>query len=223
MTENGPVNATRAAIDHVVIGAATLEEGAAFVEALLGVAPGPGGAHPGAGTHNRLLGLGQGCYLEVIAPDPAQPEPALPRLFGLDDPAVRRSLRKEPGLIAWVARTSGLDAVLTRLGQDRAGAMRAMSRGSLSWKLADPPAAAGFGGLLPGLIEWGPPGPPGEIPGHGCALLAMEAEHPEPAALAAALEERGVREVLGLGPGPRPVLSLQMRRADGGEAVLRSP
>ena len=47
-----------AEIDHIVLGARTLEEGTAFVTRLLGVKPQPGGKHEGAGTHNLLLGLG---------------------------------------------------------------------------------------------------------------------------------------------------------------------
>lgn len=211
-----------AAIDHVVVGAATLERGSAFVEALLGVPPGPGGVHPGAGTHNRLLGLGQGCYLEVIAPDPGQPAPALPRLFGLDGPELRRRLAEGPALIGWVARTEGLEALVDRLGEGCAGRIRPMSRGQLAWQLACPPADGAFGSLMPAMIEWGPPGLPAAMPSHGCALLGIGAEHPDPVALSAALEERGLRDAIGLLRGPRAVLSLRLRRADGGEAVLRS-
>jgi hypothetical protein len=62
-------------IDHLVIGAASLEQGVAWCEATLGMAPGPGGVHAFMGTHNRLLRIdGPGfanTYLEIIAIDPA--------------------------------------------------------------------------------------------------------------------------------------------------------
>ena len=67
-----------AEIDHLVIGAATLEAGAAYLERHLGQHPVAGGAHPGVGTHNMLLGLGPDQYIEIITPDPAQGTPPPP-------------------------------------------------------------------------------------------------------------------------------------------------
>ncbi|HCV79405.1 VOC family protein, partial [Pseudomonas oryzihabitans] len=51
-------------LDHLVIVAPTLAAGARYVEERLGVALQPGGQHARMGTHNLLLGLGDG-YLEV--------------------------------------------------------------------------------------------------------------------------------------------------------------
>ena len=98
-----------AQIDHLVVAAATLDEGVAWCEATLGVVPGPGGQHPLMGTHNRLLGLGgerfARCYFEIIAIDPA----AVPararhqrRWFDLDDPVLQAALAKDgPRLVHW--------------------------------------------------------------------------------------------------------------------------
>ena len=44
-------------LDHLVVAARTLEEGAAWVEAKLGVPMAGGGKHDLMGTHNRLLRL----------------------------------------------------------------------------------------------------------------------------------------------------------------------
>lgn len=210
-----------AEIDHIVIGALTLEAGAAYVERELGVAPGPGGAHEGLGTHNLLLGLGPDCYLEVIAPDPNQPDPPQARLFDLDDPSMRLMLEAEPRLVAYVARTTVLDAVVARLGASHAGAVRTMRRGDLSWRMAFPPQRQDMDNLIPALIEW-PDGVSAakRLPDSGCRLLAVEAEHPEAAALRQALAQRGLDEAVPVRSSPHPRLVVKLRRADGREIVL---
>lgn len=57
-------------LDHLVVAARTLDEGAQYVTEALGVEPAPGGRHPGMRTHNRLLSLWGGQYLEIIACEP---------------------------------------------------------------------------------------------------------------------------------------------------------
>ena len=93
-----------AAIDHLVVAARTLSEGAAWLEERLGVSLSPGGEHPLFGTHNRLLSLGTG-YLEVIAVNPDAPAPTRPRWFGLDTPEVQNGFERAPGCCTgWPAR-----------------------------------------------------------------------------------------------------------------------
>src|SRR5256885_2367518 len=94
--------------DHLVIGAATLDEGVAWAEATLGVVPGPGGEHPLMGTHNRLIRIATvdypRAYLEVIAPQPGKQAAKGKRWFDLDDEAVRDALRRQgPRLLHFTA------------------------------------------------------------------------------------------------------------------------
>jgi hypothetical protein len=210
-----------AEIDHIVLGARTLAEGAAFVEQHLGVKPRPGGKHEGFGTHNMLLGLGKGTYLEIIAPDPDQPEPAHSRLFDLDDPATKVMLDAEPRLIAWVARTPVMDAVVARLGH-RAGEVQEMSRGDLHWRMAFPPQRQDMDNLIPALIEWKGEGASSRLPDSHVRLLHLEAEHPDADAVRAALADRGLEEALKVRRSPHARLVARLRRADGQEVTLSS-
>lgn len=208
-----------AEIDHVVVGAATLEQGAEWVERQLGARPGPGGVHEGAGTHNLLLGLGAGCYLEVIAPDPSQPAPEHPRLFDLDDPGVRTMLQAEPRLLAYVARTPALGPLADRLGP-RGGEIRAMRRGNLSWRMLLPPQRQDLGNLIPPMIQWDGDGKGPRLPDSKVRLTAIHAEHPEPDALRAALAERGLADSVQVRHSPHARLLALFRRADGTDVVL---
>jgi hypothetical protein len=215
-----------AELDHLVLGAETLKAGAAYIEQRLGVRPSPGGRHEGLGTHNLLVGLGSGRYLEVIAADPAQAGSTPPRLFSLGDPGMRTMLAAGPRLVGWVARTMTLDVVAGRLGR-KAGEVRAMRRGDLEWRMANPPPEEAMDGLVPSLIEWRSGGAAEQIPDSGCRLIALEAEHPAVDALRSARADRGLepedddREApLRLRPGPHPRLVARLRRADGAEVTF---
>jgi hypothetical protein len=93
-------------LDHILLGCNDLDRGVAFVEEQTGVRAALGGVHPGAGTRNALLSLGQNRYLEIIAPDPAQPASADSR--GL------RNL-KEPVLVGWAAHPGDIEAFAIQL------------------------------------------------------------------------------------------------------------
>ena len=63
-------SAPDAALDHLVVAAATLADGIEYVAGITGVAPHAGGKHVAMGTHNALLRLGERIFLELIAIDP---------------------------------------------------------------------------------------------------------------------------------------------------------
>ncbi len=161
-------------LDHLVIAARTLEEGASWVERQLAVPMVAGGKHPLMGTHNRLLALGPGRFLEVIAIDPEAPPPGRPRWFELDTPAMKARLARAPALIHWVERTDDIARELAGYG-DAVEVLEA-ARGRYRWKIgvrAD--GALPGGGRLPTLIQWeGGLHPAADLPPSGCTLLAFE-------------------------------------------------
>jgi hypothetical protein len=167
----------RCTIDHLTVTAPTLASGADYVLRALGVAPGPGGAHPRMGTHNLLLKLGASMFLEVIAPDPASPHPGRPRWFALDDAALAREHR----LAGWVVRTDDLRACPAEVLR-AVGAVETMTRGTREWLITIPAdGSVPFEGAMPMLIEWQTPRTPaGEgLPESGCSLAGLAIRHPQ--------------------------------------------
>ena len=169
-------------LDHVAVLGETLEEAAQHVEEVLGLPMLPGGRHPLFATHNRLLSLKPGLYVEAIAIDPSAPPPPGPRWFGLDGFYGPARLDK------WICRVPDLDAALAVLPM--AGRPIALERGDLRWRMAVPEdGRLPFDGLFPALIEWQVAVAPGQsMEGTALAELdALEILHPEADALAALL------------------------------------
>ena len=169
-------------IDHLVVAARTLDEGARWVEARLGVAPVAGGKHPLMGTHNRLLGLGPRVYLEVIAIDPEAPAPGRARWYALDSPEIIERLEQGPALIHWVERTDAIEED-ARCSPDGIEVL-AVSRGPYRWRIGIPADGHLPGeGSLPTLIQWeGDAHPADALPESGCRLLELEAPEGAPRA-----------------------------------------
>jgi hypothetical protein len=137
-------------LDHIILGCTDLDGGIEFVFRHLGVRAIPGGVHPGAGTKNALLSLGKLRYLEIMAPDPEQPDAA--------DPRNVRTLTG-PALVGWAEHRDHLDefaGVLHAAGVDYVGPVRGSRQrpdGSvLNWKSL--PLKEDERGILPFFIEW---------------------------------------------------------------------
>ncbi len=210
-------------LDHLVVAARTLDEGAAWCEATFGVVPGAGGRHALMGTHNRLLPLGARRYLEIIAVDPDAPAPARVRWFDLDAPAMRQALAAGPRLVHWVARCAAIDAAAERLRRAGADAgeivdaERASAAGLLRWRIslrADGRRLAA--GALPALIEWRGAHPADAMNEPPLALAALEVAGLDDAVWSA-LAPRGVTR-RGDGPPLRAVVD-----GPNGRVILDAP
>jgi hypothetical protein len=202
-------------IDHLVYAVPDLAAAVAEVEERFGVRAKAGGKHIGLGTHNALLGLGTQTYLEIIAPDPGQPEPAMPRPFGVD--GVRRR-----GLVGWALACDDIDAAVVRArshGYDpgeAADGQRVGPTGTVRrWRLT---LNAMAGGLIPFLISWGDTEHPARSAPPGLTLEAFHLEHPDPPSLAPALTALGTD--VEIRPAGTPALIARLSGPNG-SMVLR--
>lgn len=168
-------------LDHLAVAAETLEKGRVQVEEALGVMLQPGGQHAHFGTHNLLLGLEDGLYLEVIAIDPLVPPPSYPRWFDLD------RFAGPPRLSNWICRTASLGTALAE--HPGAGVPVALARGDLRWQMAVPEdGVLPFDGGFPALIEWqGQAHPANRLAASACRLKRLIVSHPHVDDLRAAL------------------------------------
>src|SRR6266849_4544839 len=139
-----------ALLDHIILGCSDLDRGIELVEESTGVRPAIGGVHPGRGTRNALLSLGERRYLEIIAPDPAQHEI-------VHFPQIRQMTA--PRLIGWAVHPPDIAAIASQLRQNKIafqgpddGSRKRPDGRVLTWKTIK--LDDDRHGLLPFFIEW---------------------------------------------------------------------
>lgn len=159
--------------DHIAIAGETLEAARAHVEDALGVTLQDGGAHDVFYTHNALLGLEAGLYLEAIAINPDAPKPDRARWFDLD------RFQGSPRLTNWICRTDDLRATLAKM-HDGFGSPVALRRGDLRWQMAVPQnGILPYDNCAPALIEWQSfPHPAQRLRPSGLSLRRLTVSHP---------------------------------------------
>jgi len=168
-------------LDHIVIAAQDLQQGAEYLQNLLGVEIPAGGKHQSMATHNLVMQLGNDAYLEVIAIDPAGEVPRHPRWFALDTPHMRAAISAQPRLITWVINTADLHSLAAGAGFD-IGQPTALSRDNLSWEFALPDHGRLLAaGMLPYCIQWhSSPHPARSMADTGCLLHQLNIHHNRP-------------------------------------------
>jgi len=178
-------------VDHLVWAVPDLDAGVSQIEALTGIQAALGGSHPGLGTRNALLSLGDAIYLEIIAPDPDQSEYRSPRLFQVD-------LVDSPRLVTWAATSDDIAQLAGNIlsdgqspGAAMAGSRQTPDGKTLTWELTDPYVEIA-GGVIPFFIDWGnTPHPAASAPG-GARLRELRATHPDASYVRAAYQKYGL-------------------------------
>lgn len=203
-------------LDHLALSCSDLVQGAAHIEARLGMPIGPGGKHDLMGTHNRLFGMQNDLYFEVIAIDPDAPAPKRPRWFNLD------AFQGAPRMTNWIFRTPDLAAALDAL-PDGFGTPLSFQRGDLKWQMAVPDdGVLPWDGWAPAIIEWeGDKHPMQNLPIANVTLETLTLKHPDAEAIAAALAPHMAPDTALFEVAETPALEAQVRTFLGNSVTLR--
>ena len=185
-------------LDHLVYATPDLDATIERLEQLFSVRAVIGGQHPGWGTKNALLSLGPKAYLEIMGPDPTQPEPKQPRPFGMDT-------MSKPRLMTWVARTDDIQAIIDKaqwqkldLGELQEKSRKKPDGSILKWTMTDLRKNR-KDGTIPYFINWGDSEHPAENSPKGCRLIKLEVFHPDAKRVNELLKNLGID--LKVGPG----------------------
>jgi glyoxalase-like protein len=200
----------RIGIDHLILGINSLESGMKAFAALTGVTPIRGGEHPGVGTENALVALGEDSYLELIAPKPGVTPKSFVAIVGLE--------RLTP--VGWALHTGDLHQALERLRQANLSALgpfpgsRVTPDGKLlTWQTAHP-TSPGLEGA-PFLIEWGAKSAhPSSTAPRGCRLTEMTLAEPAPDQLNAFFQLLGLEHRAETGPKRQLKFTLSCPRGE---------
>lgn len=203
-----------ARIDHFMYAVASLDDGIAWATDTFGVAPAYGGEHVGLGTRNTLLSLGS-TYLEIIAPDPAQPTKGT-----LGE---RFAALSSGGLVTWAAEgdLAAIAAALAECGVATAGPNRTQRQTAegdlLVWELLFP-AGSPHGARMPFFIDWLECPNPRQTTPMGGEFKSLTISTPDAADLSRTLAAIGLDVPVSEGD-PALTVSISTRR---GEVVLTS-
>ena len=112
MKTKGPHHGwSRMRIDHVIYGTDDLDAAAARFADELGLPIARGGRHDALGTHNRIVPLGDGSFIELLAV--ADREEAMRSPLGA---ALCAAIERGNGFLGWAVGVVDIDGVARRLG-----------------------------------------------------------------------------------------------------------
>jgi hypothetical protein len=201
----GPASPTAATrIDHIILGINDLDSGIVAFARLTGVTPVRGGSHPGRGTANALVSLGDGHYLEILGPASTTRDSVPTDLAGLT------SLTP----FGWALGTDDLPALIARVrgagftvSDTSPGSRRRPDGSMLTWHTADVSGPDLM--LAPFFIQWGEgTAHPSSTSPSGCHLADLKLRDPTPLTLRKLFQAVGVGVLVEAGASRSMVLTL---------------
>jgi hypothetical protein len=149
-------------------------------------------------------------YLEIVAPDPRQPEPAAPRPYGVDGIA-------HPGLVGWALACDDIEDALRRArasgfdpGDVVEGHRQTDTGDVLRWRVTGNALSAG---MVPFLISWGHTQHPATTSPAGLTLESIHVEHPDPDRVLVQLHALGAQ--VEVRPAPESALVIRLNGPKG--------
>ena len=197
-------------LDHLVYAVPDLDAACAAVAKTSAVTPTVGGVHPGRGTHNALVGLAGGAYLELIAAHPTEPHGPNGRWMGVD-------LVTAPTLTRWAVRGVDVaafaktlhDAGYPQLAHLATGQRRTPGGQTLRWRMTEPQPAPVVE-LLPFALDWSESDVhPAEGLGAVLEVEGLRFAHPEAGRVGEVFERLGLGYEVVFGEVPKIGVTLR--------------
>ena len=178
-------------IDHIVYAVPDLHKAIKALGKKLGVEPVYGGKHQTFGTHNALVGLGKGCYLELLAADQENTDVFPPRWMGVD-------IISKPTITRWAIVSDDIDEQARKLqninpdmGHVQQGMRRKTDGSLLRWKLAMPLPKPEVE-VIPFILDWQGSIHPSHDLENTCSIHSFSLGHPNARYMSHALKQAGI-------------------------------
>ena len=167
-------------LDHIVLGACTLERGTEFVEDILQAKMSDIGYHKDMGTHNRVIRINDDVYFEVIAIDPEMKNFKHRRWFNIDNPNLQLKLEQAPQIIGYVVENNN------KIPLEYYDPFFNASRLNYRWQFAMPKYRYNIleyqiieTSIIPSLISWKSEKPICQMNTNQFELIKLEIEFPK--------------------------------------------